>query len=228
MEHPNNLPHTVAGLAPNQPNYRILVADDHAESRQLLVSLLAPVGFDVREVSNGIDAFALWERWQPHMVLSAIRLPFLDGYELARRIKAMLRSERTTLVAVTTSAFDEDRAAIIAAGYDNYMIKPLRMGDIFEMIARYLGVSYQYFEPEPVTNGDRPGKEIELSAASLAGLPADMVQSLCYAATIGDIVQLAHVIEAIRGLDEQLAAQLQGAVDVFRFDLIVRATKRMA
>lgn len=225
---PQQPTHTIAGLVPNQPLYRILVADDHTESRQLLVSLLAPVGFEVDEASNGLEALALWEQWHPHIIFSNIRLPFLDGYDLARRIKATPQGKHTTLVAVTTSAFEEDCATIMAAGYDDYMLKPLHMGDIFEMIARYLGVSYQHVESETVTTEDQPDKMVTLPAESLAGLPANTVASLHYAATIGDMHLLSEIIEAIYVNDMLLATRLQELVETFRFDLIACASKRKA
>jgi DNA-binding LytR/AlgR family response regulator len=76
------------GLEAGQPTYRILVVEDKWANRQLLVRLLAPLGFDVREATNGQEAIALWQNWHPHLIWMDMRMPVMDGYEATREIKA--------------------------------------------------------------------------------------------------------------------------------------------
>ncbi|NER52497.1 MAG: response regulator, partial [Symploca sp. SIO1A3] len=78
----------VIALAPNQPNYRILIVDDRPTNRQLLIKLLTPVGFQVQEASNGQEAVNLWESWQPHLIWMDMRMPVMDGYEASKCIQA--------------------------------------------------------------------------------------------------------------------------------------------
>ena len=80
--------HQVIGLAPDQPEYRILVVEDRLENRQLLVQLLTMIGFVVREAENGQEAIALWSSWQPHLIWMDMRMPVMDGYEATKQIKA--------------------------------------------------------------------------------------------------------------------------------------------
>ena len=77
----------VIALEPNQPNYRILIVDDKWDNRQLLVKLLLPFGFDLKEASNGEEAIKLWESWQPHLIWMDMRMPVMDGYEATKYIK---------------------------------------------------------------------------------------------------------------------------------------------
>ncbi|HAG84462.1 MAG TPA: hybrid sensor histidine kinase/response regulator, partial [Cyanobacteria bacterium UBA12227] len=58
----------VLGIEPSQPRYRILVVDDNCDNCQLIIKLLLPLGFDVRQASNGFIAIAIWEEWQPHLI----------------------------------------------------------------------------------------------------------------------------------------------------------------
>ena len=78
----------VIGLEPNQEVYRLLVVDDTKENRLLLVKLLEPIGFEVREAENGAKGVALWESWQPHVILMDTRMPLMDGLEATRQIRA--------------------------------------------------------------------------------------------------------------------------------------------
>ena len=96
----------VIGLAPNQRSYRILIVEDVAENRLFLVQLLSSVGFEVREAENGQAAIAIWESWQPDLILMDMRMPVMDGYEATRQIKATLAGQKTAIVALTASVFD--------------------------------------------------------------------------------------------------------------------------
>jgi two-component system sensor histidine kinase/response regulator len=78
----------VIGLAPGQPEYRILVVDDRADNRLVLVRLLSSLGLLVREAENGQEAVAVWEDWQPQLIWMDMRMPVMDGYEATKQIKA--------------------------------------------------------------------------------------------------------------------------------------------
>lgn len=83
----------VIGLEPNQPQYRILVVEDVAENRQILVKMLEFIGFTVRVGANGKEGIAIWESWQPHLILMDMLMPIMDGYEATRRIKGFRNEE---------------------------------------------------------------------------------------------------------------------------------------
>jgi CheY-like chemotaxis protein len=106
----------VIGLEPDQPKYRILVVEDKWENRQLLVKILASLGFEVREAENGQEGVALWEAWEPHLIWMDMRMPVMDGYEATKQIKAHLKGQATAIVALTASAFDEERASQTSMG----------------------------------------------------------------------------------------------------------------
>ena len=111
----------VVGLEPGQPVYRILVVEDVFESRKLLLNLLGLVGFDARGAENGQEGIAVWEKWEPNLIWMDMRMPVMDGYEATRRIKATPKGQDTVIVALTASAFEEQRSAVMSAGCDGFV-----------------------------------------------------------------------------------------------------------
>lgn len=131
-------------LAPGQPDYRILVVDDHRAARQLLMRLLSPIGFQVREAANGLEAVEAWHSWSPHVICMDERMPVLDGREAARRIKAAPGGSSTLIVALTASGFDEDHADLRAAGYDAFLIKPYSETELLRVLQQYLNFHFAH------------------------------------------------------------------------------------
>ena len=166
-------PCKIIGLAPNQLAYRILVVEDDRMSRFLMVKLLKSCGFEVGEAVNGRDAVALCQDWSPHLIWMDIQMPVMDGCEASRKIKGIGNPQRapvdqqnndverdraaqtpilephTTpiIIVLTASAFVEDRANILASGFDDIVYKPFRRAVIFDKMAQYLGVRYCYETP---------------------------------------------------------------------------------
>jgi CheY-like chemotaxis protein len=131
-------------LAPDLPQCRILIVDDKSENRQLLVKLLAPVGFEIKEANNGQAALTIWETWSPHLIWMDMRMPVMDGYEATRQIKAQPQGQSTVIIALTASAFEEERTGVLSAGCDDFVRKPFQESVIFEKMAQYLNIYYIY------------------------------------------------------------------------------------
>ncbi len=86
----------VIQLAANQPDYRILVVDDRKENCDLIVQLLGSVGFNTKTASNGQDAIAIWQSWQPHLIWMDMRMPIINGYDATKEIRARERRDAET------------------------------------------------------------------------------------------------------------------------------------
>lgn len=136
----------IIGLEPGQPSYRILVVEDRRANRQFLIKLLSFIGFEVRESVNGKDAIAQYETWRPHLICIDIRMPVMDGYEATRVIKAKAQGGRQApaIIALTASAFEEERLVALKMGCDDFVRKPLQETVLLEKIADHLGVRYIY------------------------------------------------------------------------------------
>jgi CheY-like chemotaxis protein len=207
----------VRGLAAGQPGYRLLVAEDNPDNRRWLVQLLSEAGFEVRPAEDGQQAVQLWAEWQPQLILMDIGMPVLAGREATRQIKARPGGRETKIIAVTGSAFEEERAALLAAGCDDFLRKPFREGDLFELLARHLGVAYVYEEAP----WSEPARAAALWVEALAALPSDWLERLEYAVSRSDVGEIERVIAEIEGGESALAGMLADLARDFKHNLIL-------
>jgi signal transduction histidine kinase/ligand-binding sensor domain-containing protein/CheY-like chemotaxis protein len=210
----------VVALAPDQPSYRILVADDRLAMRQLVTRLLAPLGFEVREASDGQEAVRIWEEWQPHLIWMDVRMPVMDGYQATRHIKASPNGTSTIVVAITASSFEEARSEALATGFDDYLLKPLQEADLFEMLERHLGVRFLYRETE--TEPIPLLAMTESAAASLANLHGTLRMNLRRALIQLDQNAVRQALDEICACDAELASVLRPLAKDFRYGSILR------
>lgn len=148
----------IVGLLPGNQERRVLIVDDQPANRQILVALLKPLGLVLKEAESGEEALAAFQEWKPDLILMDIRMDGMDGLEATTRIKAMPGGSATPVVAVTAGAFEEERVAASNAGADAFVRKPFQKGQIFELVARYLGLPVVREEPAAGAKaGDRSG-----------------------------------------------------------------------
>lgn len=210
----------VTGLAPDQPVYRILAVDDQPDTRRLLVELLAPLGFDVREASNGQEAIDVWETWHPHLIWMDMRMPIMDGYEATRRIKFTPTGQATIVLALTASAFEEDREIVIAAGCEDFIRKPFREADIFEAMRKYLDLRYTYAEDEDSAPSN-PELEDDRIVRGLSLLPPELLVSLEDAVVRGDLARINTLLDQTASYNGTIANHLRSLVYEFQYSTIL-------
>ncbi|MBE9185349.1 response regulator [Microcoleus sp. LEGE 07076] len=219
----------VIGLAPDQPEYRILVVDDRADNCLVIDRLLSPLGILVREARNGQEAIAVWEDWQPHLIWMDMQMPVMNGYEATRQIKSRPLGKETVIVALTASAFEEERATILAAGCDDFMRKPFEAKMLFAVIEKYLGVRYIYEEPVDTI------LENESELSGVASCPSVEIQmGKMPSEWLDNINEAAHECydDKILRLIEEMPGEFAGAAKVltdlahdFLFDDIIELAK---
>jgi len=201
-------------LAKDQPTPRILVVDDVLENRLLVTGLLTQADFAVQEAGNGEQALALFEQWRPDLILMDIRMSVMDGFEATRRIRALPGGDVVKIVALTAGAFKEERAAVLASGCDDILLKPFRAEEIFSMLARHLVLRYRY---AAATEDVSAQPAAALGSATMGPLPEELCRELRVAATALDIGETGAVIAKIRTVDVQEAARLQALANDYRF-----------
>jgi PAS domain S-box-containing protein len=124
------------------PRRRLLVVDDVAGNRQMLLDLLEPLGFELHEASDGEQALAQAERLHPDLVLMDNVMPVMDGLEATRRMRAMPALEAVPIITISASAQPTDRDASLAAGANAFLTKPIRVDDLVERIGTLLALRW--------------------------------------------------------------------------------------
>jgi signal transduction histidine kinase/DNA-binding response OmpR family regulator len=233
LQQPIHLDGLVVGLAPGQPTYRILIVEDRPINRMLLVKLLDLEGIELRQAENGQEAIALWQDWQPHLIFMDMRMPVMNGYDATRqiRLKEQQQTEHnhsshpTKIIALTASAFAEQRQEILAIGCDDFISKPFRREELFEKIAKHISVKYIYSAmPHQAVPSSAFG-DIKLlsqvNASTLQSLTQPWIQDLYQAASQCNDIWIKQLINELPDEHETFSQFLTALTDEFQFDQIL-------
>jgi PAS domain S-box-containing protein len=212
----------VIALASGQKPTRVLVVEDNADSRALLMTRMQNVGFEVTEAENGARAVDLFSNWHPDFIWMDMRMPVLDGYGAARAIRQLPGGGKVIIVALTASAFEEDRPAILAAGCDDMVTKPVDEEHLFSPMTKLLGVQFEYAN-ETITPDPAVDTHIDLSS-----LPSALRDELTMAAEILDGEAVATLVERLKDDQPTIALALTGLAENYRFDRIAELCRQAA
>jgi PAS domain S-box-containing protein len=211
----------VIGIEPGQPTIRILIAEDRVENRQLLVELLAPFGFEIYQATNGLEAVDAACELRPDLIWMDIQMPIMDGFEAIQHIRSQPETAEMVIIAITASAFEEDRERILNAGANDFVRKPFRSNQIFEKMTQHLGTRfiYQEFEDDPV-HSTTASSETALTPAALEAIPGTLVADLKQATLQADMAQMEILIAEIQTHAPAVAAALSEYAHNFEYDKI--------
>jgi signal transduction histidine kinase/ligand-binding sensor domain-containing protein/FixJ family two-component response regulator len=213
----------VVSLVPGQGEWRVLIVDDMADNRLLLRGLMGPLGVSLREAEDGQQAIECWREWQPHLIWMDMRMPVLDGYEAARRIKA--EGTQTKIIALTASAFEEDRQKVLDAGCDDFLRKPFRDADLFDMMTEHLDIRFVYDNDE---QEETAHADVVLTATALADLQPEWRSAMNLAARTADGDRMLELIGELGGQHSALADALTGLVRDYEFDRLAELARGTA
>jgi CheY-like chemotaxis protein len=116
----------------------ILIVEDNEDNLTMLDYLLRAHGYATLLARDGADGVRIATLQRPQLILLDIRMPGMDGYEVAAAIRRTPGLEQTWIVAVTASVMDSDLDAITAAGFDSYVSKPIDPETFMAEIAQFL------------------------------------------------------------------------------------------
>ncbi len=212
-------------LQPGQPEYRLLIVDDHWESRSVLLDLLASAGFHCREASNGHEAVQQFHDWSPHLVWMDLQMPVMDGEAAMRAMKT--GDSPPIVIALTANIFERERSGLCQAGFDDLVLKPFRIEEIWEKLQAHLAIEL-VVEEDALQKHVGP-KSLSESAVTqgllkeLVKMPFDWRIEMSSASQALNAAKVEKLLAEAPGGQEQLCQTLHQLLDSFRFDLICEA-----
>ena len=117
----------------------ILIVEDNERNRKLVRDVLAFHGYRLAEAETGEDGVRLAHELRPELVLMDIQLPGIDGIAALGQLRGDPATRGIPVIAVTASAMTHDRQKIMAAGFDGYQSKPIRVREFLEAVRQALG-----------------------------------------------------------------------------------------
>jgi len=215
----------IVSLQSDCTNYRLLVADDNADNRQVFVKLLAPFGFQIREAATGRETVDIWTQWQPHLIWMDARMPGMSGYEAAQHIREFEGHPPYLLapyiIALSASSLEAERTEALKKGCNDFLRKPFLESDIFGLLSKYLNISPVY-EKESPKQSNPPSQDTIPSLNSVALITVTEKCRHDFETAIDrlDVEMAMEVIHRIQGQYPDAAETLAELVRMYRFDVL--------
>lgn len=209
----------VLSLAPGQPEYRVLIVEDQLENQLLLTQLMETIGISVKVAKNGLEGIQLFQNWNPDLIWMDRRMPVMDGVEAVQAIRLLPEGQEVKIVAVTASAFMEQREEMLQAGMDDFVRKPYRASEIYQCLTKHLGVKYIY---EGVSEEQQ---DMSLTPDMLSALPDELRSDLQDALESLECERIDLIIQEIANYDQPLWKTLANLAENLDYSTIIKALK---
>ena len=198
-----------------QRNLRLLLAEDNAVNQRLAVSILEKRGHTVTVAGTGREAVAAAVRERFDAVLMDVQMPEMDGFEATAALREREKADGTHLpiIAMTAHAMKGDRERCLAAGMDEYLTKPLRPQELFDVLDGLASTSQRPGPPPPASSELDAAPFDKAAALERAGGDTDLLNELA-GLLVGECPK--HLTEIRRALDEKDAARLARAAHTLK------------
>lgn len=132
---------------------RVLVVDDDAVIRDMAADILSP-DYEVMEAFDGLDGWEKARTWRPELVISDLMMPRMHGYELCKLLRSPEGLPGVKILVASSKPFATDKAQALAAGADDYIVKPFPINDLLEKVRKLLAAEASV--PPPPAAADNP------------------------------------------------------------------------
>lgn len=203
---------------------RILVVDNEKVDRDMLQSMLEPLGFVLEQAASGEEALKVIPRFAPHLVFMDLGMPGIDGWETLRRIRQQQLTD-AHLAVLSANAFDKglDNDAGIAP--DDFIVKPLRLPELLDWLGRKLQLEWVSADSPPPPAGPAPQAPPPIVAPAEAHLAAlDELIGLGY---LRGILNKLGEIERLDTAHSEFVRVLRDLARQFQFDAMKEILRKV-
>jgi signal transduction histidine kinase/DNA-binding NarL/FixJ family response regulator/HAMP domain-containing protein len=207
---------------------KILVVDDAPHNRTMLVNILNPLGFEVVEAEDGQTSIEQTRVTQPDLILMDLVMPDMTGYEAAQHIRQLPGLEEVPIIAASANVFDRDKWQSMRSGCDDFLVKPIVIDRLFELLETLLDLEWYY---QKAVTKDTSIMQIQSKEEDepLIPPPLEEMEVLFDLAMKGDLSRLRKRTAQIEQMDEKFkpfAQQLCQLVDDIEEDQILALLQR--
>jgi len=180
---------------------RILVVDDRLENRQVLLNLLEPLGFEIALAENGKEALHQVVNFQPDLIFMDLVMPVMMGFEAVKTIREMPSYKQLPIIAISASVLEIDRESSQRVGCDNFLMKPIEVDKLFEVLQSYLELTWQYGALARSIDTNEPSQvTVDSKNEVIVAPPQDELEAIIQLARFGNMDKLqehAHYLEKL-------------------------------
>ncbi len=193
------------------PKRKILIVDDKAYNRLVLVNLLEPLGFEIVVASDGQEEVIMARSTRPDLILTDLVMPVMTGFEAVQEIRQIPELQVVPIIAVSASVFDMDQQKSKLAGCDDFLPKPVYAEKLFELVETHLALKWVYKDTAP--------REKDLSLSPFLPPPSEELDILFDLAMRGNMQRVRERAAKIAQADDKyrpFANQLRQLAREFR------------
>lgn len=194
----------------SQSPIKLLLVDDKVENRLVIRDWLVPLGFEVFEASNGLEALTILTEVKPVVILMDLIMPVMSGLEATRQIRQRRElGGQMVIIATSASAFEDDRRRSQEAGCDDFISKPIDLEQLLDRLKEHLKLTWVYEQPVHV---EREPDSADLVSVSQVAPPPEQAKIIFELARRGHIKEIREQIDYL----ERMGEQYQSLVDKLR------------
>ncbi len=185
---------------------KILVVDDRWENRSVLVNLLAPIGFELMEATDGQDCVNKALLFQPDCIIIDLVMPVMDGFEAVRRIRKIPALKDVIAIGTSASILSGDPNSIFQAGCNAFLLKPIRAEKLLECLGNHLGLEWIYEEGTTFSSeGIFTDTPSQIQDQQLIAPPSEEVAVLFDLAMKGELLSIEQRANKLKAIDMRYA-----------------------
>ena len=180
----------------------ILVVDDKADNRQFLADALRPLGFAVRQATNGVEGVQQVTENKPDAILMDLRMPELDGLAATRQLRTLPDTDDIIIIGISASSFDHNRTECLQAGANDFLSKPFRISRLVQLLCGHLQLDIVYDETDKGL--PTPTHQATHVSPSMVIPDLEVVEELRTLALSGNIAKILQRVQTLEGTNPTL------------------------
>ncbi len=207
---------------------KILVVDDNQINREVACLVLDHPVFEIETANNGQEAIEKFEVFHPDLILMDMRMPVMGGLDATHKIRSMDTGKEVKIIALTASAFEQERKIFLTQGCNDYLAKPFKTIELYETLQKHLPITVTYqttgIEDNYATNNGSTdtvsSEKIDLNEL-IKLVPPTFASTIEHNVSIGDFDAIRNEFPALLAQDarfEHLIKHIDGLIEEFDYD----------